>query len=139
MDGVQHIIPNLFSPYPTEQTLTKTLLLLWYIWKVRNDQRFQRKIWTSLQVHRATEVHFQTNLTAWGEATTSAPQSNNPNTTTVNLQEKDMYLVHVPSQLQAYGCYSDASLPPDHQGLMPPQAGVDVSPLISPYLLIIRG
>jgi hypothetical protein len=56
MDGVQHIIPNLFSPYPTEQTLTKTLLLLWYIWKVRNDQRFQRKIWTSLQVHRATEV-----------------------------------------------------------------------------------
>jgi hypothetical protein len=42
LDGVQHIIPHLFSTNPTEENLTQTLLLLWHIWKARNDHRFQR-------------------------------------------------------------------------------------------------
>jgi hypothetical protein len=56
------------------------------------------------------------------ESTTTAPQSNNPNTTNVNLHETDLYLLHVPFQLQGYRCYSDASLAPDHQGMLPRQA-----------------
>jgi hypothetical protein len=45
-DGIQPILPYLFPSNSNEQTITK-ILLLWYIWKVRNDQSFQRKIWTS--------------------------------------------------------------------------------------------
>jgi hypothetical protein len=65
LDGVQHILPNIFTTNPTEVSLTKTLFLLWYIWKARNDKRFQRKSWTSFQVHNAAATHFQTNLSAW--------------------------------------------------------------------------
>jgi hypothetical protein len=48
LDGVQHNIPQTFHSNSIEATLFKTLLLLWYLWKARNDHRFQRKTWTSL-------------------------------------------------------------------------------------------
>jgi hypothetical protein len=67
IDGVQHILPNLLTTHPTKATLTKNLFLLWYIWKARNDSRFQRKNWTSFQVHNAAATHFQANLSAWEE------------------------------------------------------------------------
>jgi hypothetical protein len=66
-DGVQHILPRILPPNSTDQNMTKTLLLLWYIWKARNDQCFQRKVWTSMQVHHAAQAHFNTNLTAWSD------------------------------------------------------------------------
>jgi hypothetical protein len=54
--NIQQITPRLFPPNPNEHVLTKTLLLVWYIWKARNDQRFQRKTWSPLQVHAETQV-----------------------------------------------------------------------------------
>jgi hypothetical protein len=47
--------------------MIKTLLLLWYIWKARNDQHFQRKVWTFMEVHHAAQAHFNTNSNAWGD------------------------------------------------------------------------
>jgi hypothetical protein len=32
------------------------MTIFWYIWKARNDMRFQRKKWSVLQVHRAVEA-----------------------------------------------------------------------------------
>ena len=32
---------------------------MWYIWKARNDNRFQRKTWTPMQVHNAVAAHIQ--------------------------------------------------------------------------------
>jgi hypothetical protein len=42
-DGIQHILPHFLPLNTTDQTLTQ-ILLLWYIWKARNDQCFQRKV-----------------------------------------------------------------------------------------------
>jgi hypothetical protein len=64
-DGVQNILSHILPPNSTDQTMTKTLLL-WYIWKARNDHRYQRKVWTPVQVHHAATAHFNTNLTSWG-------------------------------------------------------------------------
>lgn len=37
-----------------------TLLILWYLWKARNDARFNQKIWTPSQVHQAAKAHIAT-------------------------------------------------------------------------------
>jgi hypothetical protein len=71
--NIQQITPRLFPPNPNEHVLTKTLLLLWYIWKARNDQRFQRKTWSPLQVHQAAAAHFQ-----WGGAPACSHNSATP-------------------------------------------------------------
>jgi hypothetical protein len=65
-DGIQHILPHFLPSNATDQTLTQ-ILLLWYIWKARNDQRFQRKVWTFMQVHYAAQSHFASNSQAWGD------------------------------------------------------------------------
>jgi hypothetical protein len=64
--GIQHILPHFLSLNATEQNMTQILLILWYIWKARNDQRFQRKVWTFMQVLHAAQSHFTTNSQAWG-------------------------------------------------------------------------
>jgi hypothetical protein len=117
LDGVQHIIPDLFSTNPTTDKLTKTLLLLWYIWKARNDHRFQRKSWTSFQVHNAVATHFQTNLSAWEEHMHSDAKHNISTSPNHNPHVEDTYLVQFPSQLQGFRCYSDASISPDQLAL----------------------
>ena len=37
---------------------------MWYIWKARNDNRFQRKTWTPMQVYNAVAAHINTHLQA---------------------------------------------------------------------------
>ena len=56
-DGVQTALPLLISPTPSDDTLCNTLFTLWYLWKARNDNRFQRKTWTSFQVRKAAQAH----------------------------------------------------------------------------------
>jgi ribonuclease HI len=63
-DGVQQAFPLLITNNPSDATLCKTLFTLWYIWKARNDNRFQRKTWTSLQVHQSASAHMQSHLDA---------------------------------------------------------------------------
>jgi hypothetical protein len=47
-DGVQMALPILITANPSEERLCHFLFTLWYIWRARNDNRFQRKNWTSL-------------------------------------------------------------------------------------------
>jgi hypothetical protein len=61
-EGIQMTINLLITNNPSESLLCKTLFTLWYIWKARNDNRFQRKTWTSFQVHQAANAHMQTHL-----------------------------------------------------------------------------
>jgi hypothetical protein len=51
-NGVQVTLPILLTTNPSDDLLCKFLFILWYIWKARNDNRFQRRTWTSWQVHQ---------------------------------------------------------------------------------------
>jgi ribonuclease HI len=111
-DGVQHILSYILPLNTTEQNMTKILLLLWYIWKTRNDQRFQRKVWTFMQVQHATQPHFNTNSRAWGD-------------------QFDIVAPHLsptlpPSTLQGYRCYIDAATAPDSNNHSPRIAGLEI-------------
>ena len=52
-DGVQSILASFISNSMPDSLFTKIHITLWYIWKARNDNRFQRKTWTPVQVHHA--------------------------------------------------------------------------------------
>jgi ABC-type nickel/cobalt efflux system permease component RcnA len=63
-DGVQFSLPLLITTTATEDALSQFLFIVWYIWKARNDVRFQRKNWTSFQVLRVAQAHKQTHISA---------------------------------------------------------------------------
>jgi hypothetical protein len=128
--------------------LCNTLFTLWYLWKARNDNRFQRKTWTSFQVRKAAQAHMHNYAQAFHDdddaqqATTqilpgqmhSGGTSINPilqTSPTANLvqhttQVADRYLVQLPSSLHGFRCYSDASLSPNIQQVQTRHAGIDV-------------
>jgi hypothetical protein len=66
-DGIQLTISSLISSSPSEGLLCKTLFTLWYIWKARNANGFQRKTWTPPQVHQAATAHMHSHLGALSE------------------------------------------------------------------------
>jgi hypothetical protein len=114
-DGIQQILPHLFPITTNEQTFTKILLTLWYIWKAKNDHRFQRKTWTFLQVLHAVSAHFHSNQMAWGEP--SPPSMEN------------RLFVTSPSTMQGLRCYTDASTTPDllSNGIRPAGIGIFIT------------
>jgi len=63
-DGVQMTLPLLFQHNLTDEILCKNFFLLWYIWKARNDKRFQRRTWTSHQIQQAANAHINSHLDA---------------------------------------------------------------------------
>jgi hypothetical protein len=125
-DGIQAILPYLFPSTTNEQTFTKTLLILWYIWKARNDRRFQRKTWTSFQVQHAATTYFHSNLSAWGDSSTST------------LHQPSLSSSSTPPQ--GYRCYSDVATSPDIPAGILRLAGLgffivntDITPPFSPF------
>lgn len=52
-DGVQEILSRIIDHNTSDEHMLKILTTLWYIWKARNDHRFNRKAWTVWQVHNA--------------------------------------------------------------------------------------
>jgi hypothetical protein len=53
-DGVQDILSTIIHPNTSDLEFQKILTTLWYIWKARNDVRFQnKKKWSVLQVQYA--------------------------------------------------------------------------------------
>ena len=63
-DGVQNILSSFISDSTSNFLFQKILIILWYLWKARNDQRFQRRIWTPWQVQHALAAHIATHNAA---------------------------------------------------------------------------
>lgn len=80
-DGIQSALPLLITPNPSDDSLCKFLFILWYIWKARNDNRFQRRTWTAFQVHQAAKAHMHTHLSALRD---NGDNSQDHSTTTLN-------------------------------------------------------
>jgi ribonuclease HI len=144
---MQLALPLLISTNPSDSTLSKTLFTLWYIWKARNDNRFNRKTWSAFQVHQAAMAHMQTFLsmvTEHDEAGPTVPHSNqrqqqvdHQHQVTGLTQEVpqhhqnppamlDNLLVPIPSLLDGTRCYTDASTAPDNQAHDPRDAGLGI-------------
>ena len=64
LDGIQMSLSLMTTPNPSDDILSKTLFALWYIWKARNDNRFNKRTWTSSQIHQAAKAHMHTHLEA---------------------------------------------------------------------------
>jgi ABC-type multidrug transport system permease subunit len=62
-DGVLFALPLLITTTPSEDSLSQFLFIAWYIWKARNDIRFQRKKWTSFHVLVEAQAHRKTHVT----------------------------------------------------------------------------
>lgn len=69
----------------TNDLFHKILITMWYLWKARNDTRFQRKPWTPWQVHQAVAAHIATQQAAedmQDHATASQPTGRMGSSTT---------------------------------------------------------
>jgi hypothetical protein len=63
-DGVQLILQSFISNSMSDSLFQKILITTWYIWKARNDKRFQKNTWTPMQVHNAVAAHINTHMQA---------------------------------------------------------------------------
>jgi len=102
---------------------------MWYIWKARNDNRFQRKTWTPMQVHNAVAAHINTHL--------QAQQAGNEAATTQSTQPLQLTDLADHNQQGApssstglptdYGVQFTSEVPSMNQARQPPQMHTESS------------
>jgi len=128
-DGVQLILQSFISNSVPDSLLQKILTTMWYIWKARNDNRFQRKTWTPMQVHNAVAAHINTHL--------QAQQAGNEAATTQSTQPLQLTDLADHSQQGApststdlptdYGVQFTSEVPSMNQARQPPQMHAESS------------
>jgi hypothetical protein len=64
LDGVQLILETILPASISNDLLHTIIATMWYLWKARNDNRFNRNTWTPWQVHHAVQAHLSTHLLA---------------------------------------------------------------------------
>ena len=115
-DGVQLSLSFLFQNDITDHDLCNKLFLLWYIWKARNDTRFQRKTWTANQIRLAAAAHINAHLDALQNPVSLdiSLYTNNTSAGTEqrSFQTSDPFLVSFPSSFAGTRCYTDAATLP---------------------------
>ena len=107
-DGIQLILPLIIPNNADDEILTRTILLLWYIWKARNDNRFNRKTWTAWSVHQAAKSHAYVHLQAHSEIQLHG--NHHIHSTNAGIQVQH---IQNPQMLQGITCYVDASTEPE--------------------------
>lgn len=58
-DGVQDTLSVIINQHTTDGDLQRIFTILWFIWKARNDLRFQKRHWSVMQVHFAVEAEIK--------------------------------------------------------------------------------
>nr|AAL68852.1 putative protein NP_196765.1 [Sorghum bicolor] len=130
-DGVQLSLSFFFQNDITDHDLCNKLFLLWYIWKARNDTRFQRKTWTANQIRLAAAARINAHLDAL-QNPNSLDISLFTNNTSAGTEQRssqtssDPFLVSFPSSFAGTRCYTDAATLPDNLNSDTSQAGLGV-------------
>jgi hypothetical protein len=152
-DGVQEALAALITKITADADLHRIWTTLWYIWKARNDIRFNRKKWTILEVHHAVHVDIEiaSSYNKLCEDTgTAAADPSEGNELLLQVQNshfasrddalkacRDMKnfrlglptnvtTCRLPIMLLGAKCYTDASLTPDTGDQQSRKAGIGI-------------
>jgi hypothetical protein len=74
-DGVQLILQAIISNSTPNTLFIKILITMWYLWKARNDIRFQRQSWTPWQVHHAVSAQIALHIQALQPGNNITPET----------------------------------------------------------------
>jgi hypothetical protein len=135
LDGIQETLPIIINTNSTDDHILITLTTLWYIWKARNDLRFNQKRWTVFQIHTAVQVDIQTTATAliaqedlqdphqqethagmtspYAGPQAEEEQHQQSQTVAALLPAPPFFRLHLQALLEGPRCYSDAAIQPD--------------------------
>jgi hypothetical protein len=147
-DGIQITLSCLITPSTSDDILCSTLTTMWYIWKARNDNRFQRKTWNPWQVHHQATAHLHTHKLIQLEglqqdqqevpnllATTTSSRRQHHSQQTQGIEspnaytsthQVDRYTIWVPALLPGVRCFVDASALPDQPSQHARRAGIGI-------------
>ncbi|XP_039780859.1 uncharacterized protein LOC120648186, partial [Panicum virgatum] len=164
-DGVQEIMSHILGQQADEEQICTILTTLWYIWRARNDKRFNNKTWTVWQVHHAvaaelalaTEEHIDheqpplhINMrqgillsNAGHEVPTQANDESQGVQHTHSHQlplvpTPPLYRIGTPILLQGPRCYTDAATAPDLSQDQDRRAGLGVFIVYNCYTTYIK-
>jgi len=126
-DGIQLILPHAMPNSLSRHDFAHRLVTLWYIWKARNDKRFNRKTWTPTQIHHAVVAFMNTTTIA----NNAGHPMNRQNIQFYHTQTQDIHqtinrAASLPIPLQGPTCYTDASLSPDQPNMASRTAGIGI-------------
>ena len=82
-DGIQNILQIIINTNTDDTQLQAILILLWFIWKARNDKRFNNKTWSPIQVHGAAAA-MMANLNASNSPSTNSHNHHDSNNDTLH-------------------------------------------------------
>ncbi|KAJ1277169.1 hypothetical protein BS78_05G274300 [Paspalum vaginatum] len=110
-DGLQQTLTALLPPNSNQDLLMNIITTLWYIWRARNDRRFNNRNWTVMQVHYHTRADLQV-------AQVINDEQKLPSSSTG----------HSSTQVQQVKCFIDASIPSEQQvtGAQPAGIGIHI-------------
>jgi hypothetical protein len=122
-----HILSTIITPQTNDDHLIKILNILWYLWKARNDKRFNNKCWTARQVHHAANADFTIAQSVLqehdhslndeqgdnGELAAHEPSQHDPINTNLHQPQPPLYRLDMPALLHGLRIYTGASLTPD--------------------------
>jgi hypothetical protein len=130
-DGIQNILANIITPRTTDDQMLKTITILWYIWKARNDKRFNNKNWTVWQVHHAANVDFQISQSIMQEDRDNDISEQASQPTQDHCHHAPRLRIDMPAMLEGLKVYTDASITPDQNVIANRNAGLEIFLIIS--------
>lgn len=152
-DGIQEALQLLITNFTSEEQIATLLTTMWYIWRARNDCRFNRKKWTVWQGHQATAAELEVaHLVDFDrmdantpplQQVNSIPQGMTISSAGTQIQASEVtptnraplesaqpdtpnYILWLPALLQGIRCYSDTAIEPDSQSTAHKSTGIGV-------------
>ncbi|CAN6177724.1 unnamed protein product [Urochloa humidicola] len=117
--GVQQEVSSLITPSTSLQEIQRIITTMWFLWKARNDLRFNNKEWKVSQVLHAVKADMHITHISSQELLTQQPAPILPQNTTSPHGSTHAFFVGA-------RCFVDASITPDVQRYNPRQAGLGI-------------
>ena len=127
--GLQDILPYIFPPHTDDSHLISVITTLWYIWRARNDNRFNNRTWTVQQVHFNIQAEISVITNSLSEKSSMNDDHNhlsNQDDTGEGSPQGEQQDTTTPSNTNNISCYVDAAIPPEHLIVGTTPAGIGI-------------